>query len=377
MRKSSGGIKEESFLDKKIAVLPGDGIGPEVVGEAVKLLETVAEKHQHAFRFEVGLIGGAALDREGTPLPDETLALCQESDAVLLGAVGGPKWDQAPPHKRPEAGLLGLRKALGLYANLRPIRVFPSLVHTSPLKPEIAAGSDFLIVRELTGGLYFGKPRERRQGKSGLEVVDTLHYTEREIERILRVAFETALRRKRKLVSVDKANVLESSRVWRETADRLAEEYPEVNLSHMLVDNAAMQLIRQPTSFDVIVTENLFGDILSDEAAMITGSIGMLPSASLGEGNIALYEPVHGSAPDIAGKGIANPFASFLSVAMMLRHSFRLEEEAEEIKRAIESVLEEGGRTADLAGKGEKALSTSEIGTRVREKIKEGMTVAG
>jgi 3-isopropylmalate dehydrogenase len=335
-------------MSKRIAVLPGDGIGPEVTAAAVRLLHAVAAWTGERFEFVHGLIGGAAIDETGQPLPAETVELCQDSDAVLLGAVGGPKWDKGAGGQRPEAGLLGIRKALGVYANLRPITVFPSLVDSSPLKRQVVEGADFVIVRELTGGLYFGQPRERRTGPNGLEVVDTLQYTEQEIERILRLGFELAKARRGRLTSVDKANVLESSRVWRETADRLAAEYPEVELRHLLVDNAAMQLIQNPRQFDVLVTENLFGDILSDEAAMITGSIGLLPSASLGSDGPGLYEPVHGSAPDIAGQNKANPLASFLSVALMLRHSLELPEVAECVEQAVSDVLAAGYRTADL-----------------------------
>jgi 3-isopropylmalate dehydrogenase len=357
---------------KRISVLPGDGIGPEIVREAVLLLEDVGRVYGQLFEFEYGLIGGAAIDEEGTPLPQRTVELCQASDAVLLGAVGGPKWDRGPAHLRPEAGLLGIRKALGLYANLRPVTVFPALTDASPLKPDVVRGVDFVIVRELTGGLYFGTPRERRTGPAGLEVVDTLLYTEAEIERILRLGFEVARGRRGRLTSVDKANVLESSRVWREIAERLAPEYPDVELNHLLVDNAAMQLVRNPGQFDVIVTENLFGDILSDEAAMIAGSIGLLPSASLGESGPGLYEPVHGSAPDIAGRGIANPLATFLSVALMLRHSLGMPAAASAVEGAVRAVLEEGWRTADLARAGDPVVSTAEMGERVRAWVKRG-----
>ena len=359
-------------MNKRIAVLAGDGIGPEVTQETVCLLEEIAQRFGHQFEFSYGLIGGIAIDEAGTPLPEETVTLCREADAVLLGAVGGPKWDRNPAALRPETGLLGLRKALGLYANLRPIAVYPNLMEASTLKPEVLDGVDLLIVRELTGGLYFGEPRERRQGANGLEVVDTLAYTEAEIERILRLGFELAAARGGRLTSVDKANVLESSRLWRETADRLALEYKDVELTHMLVDNAAMQLVRRPAQFDVIVTENMFGDILSDEAAMITGSIGMLPSASLGEGGPGLYEPVHGSAPDIAGQGKANPLATFASAALMLRHSLGMPEEAAVVEQAVQQVLQDGWKTADLGG-GADALSTAQMGEKVRENLKEGV----
>ncbi|MFC7440883.1 3-isopropylmalate dehydrogenase [Laceyella putida] len=356
-------------MSNRIAVLPGDGIGPEITKEAVVLLEEIARLFERNIDIRYGKIGGIAIDEEGTPLPEATLQLCRDSDAILLGAVGGPKWDKQPAHLRPETGLLALRKSLQLYANLRPVSVFSSLADASPLKRELLRDVDMVIVRELTGGLYFGTPKERREGEQGLEVVDTLYYTEAEMERILRLGFEMARHRRRHLTSVDKANVLESSRVWRETAERLAGEYPDVTLTHMLVDNAAMQLIKNPSQFDVIVTENMFGDILSDEAAMITGSIGMLPSASLSESGPGLYEPIHGSAPDIAGQNRANPLATFLSVAMMLRQSFQWTREADVIERAIETVLAEGWRTRDLSKPGESCLTTAEMGAKVREAL--------
>ncbi|KPB04183.1 3-isopropylmalate dehydrogenase [Bacillus sp. CHD6a] len=353
-----------------ISVLPGDGIGPEVVREAILVLEQVASNFQHTFTFNYGKIGGVAVDETGTPLPQETVELCKNSQAVLLGAVGGPKWDQETPDRRPEAGLLGIRKALELYANLRPVTLFESLIHASPLKREVVLDTDILIVRELTGGIYFGAPRERRQGKDGLEVIDTLHYTEKEMERIIRKGFEVAQGRKKKLTSVDKANVLESSRLWRETANRIAKEYPDVQLDHMLVDNAAMQLVRNPRHFDVIVTENMFGDILSDEASMLTGSLGMLPSASLGVDGPGLYEPIHGSAPDIAGKNIANPLATILSAAMLLRHSLGLEEEAASVEKAVDLALEEGYRTHDIGTEWERVLGTTQMGEAVRSYLR-------
>jgi len=359
-------------MQKRITVLPGDGIGPEVTQQAVRLIETVDEVFGHSTTFAYGRIGGVALDEDGVPLPESTLAVCRASEAVLLGAVGGPKWDKGAGNLRPEAGLLGLRKGLGVFANLRPVTVHESLVDASTLKPEVVFGVDLLILRELTGGLYFGTPKERRHGEHGLEVVDTLFYTQAEMERILRLGFETARKRRGHLTSVDKANVLESSRLWRETAESVAVDYPDVTLQHVLVDNAAMQLIRTPKQFDVIVTENLFGDILSDEAAMLTGSIGLLPSASLGPDGIGLYEPVHGSAPDIAGKGIANPLATLLSVALMYRYSFNLHEEAIRIEHAVHSVLAEGWRTADLANRGQPTLSTEQMGQRVRDAVKRG-----
>lgn len=350
----------------KIAVLPGDGIGPEVIKEAVLLLEEIGKQYNHQFECNYGKIGGVAVDEVGTPLPKETIELCQNSDAVLLGAVGGPKWDHESPERKPETGLLGIRKALQLYANLRPVTLFSSLVHSSPLKREVVLDTDILIVRELTGGIYFGTPRERRTGKDGVEAVDTLFYTEKEIERIIRKGFELANKRKRKLTSVDKANVLESSRLWREVANRVALDFPDVELDHMLVDNAAMQLIRSPRQFDVIVTENMFGDILSDEASMLTGSLGMLPSASLSDDGPGLYEPIHGSAPDIAGKNVANPLATISSVALLLRHSLGLEEEATAVERAVEKVLEQGYRTQDIGSEWERVLCTSQMGEAVR-----------
>ncbi|WP_456275094.1 3-isopropylmalate dehydrogenase [Bacillus sp. AK128] len=352
-------------MNFKIAVLEGDGVGPEIVKEAVLLLQTIGEQYGHSFEFQYGKIGGSAVDEEGTPLPDQTIELCKNSDAVLLGAVGGPKWDNESSERRPEAGLLKIRKELELFANIRPVKVFSPLIDTSPLKEEIIKDADFVIVRELTGGIYFGSPRERRMTESGLEVIDTLVYKESEIERILREAFELANQRNKKLTSVDKANVLESSRVWRECANRLSEIYPEVELNHMLVDNAAMQLIKNPGQFDVIVTENMFGDILSDEASVITGSIGLLPSASLGVGP-SLYEPIHGSAPDIAGKNIANPLATLSSVALMLRYSLGLHQEAQDVEDSIDEVLQNGYRTKDLAKSSEAFLTTSEMGDKVR-----------
>ncbi len=348
-----------------VAVLPGDGIGPEIVNEAVKVLQLVAEQSGVEINFTYGKIGGCAIDEEGTPLPEETIRIAKEADAVLLGAVGGPKWDQNPGHLRPEAGLLGIRKALKLFANLRPANMHESLVEASSLKPEVVAGVDLIVVRELTGGIYFGE-KKRFTNDQGLEVAsDQLIYDEAEIERIMRVSFEIARKRKKQLVSVDKANVLESSRLWRKVADRVAADYPDVELSHMLVDSCAMQLVRAPKQFDVIVTENMFGDILSDEAAMLTGSIGMLASASLGEGSFGLYEPVHGSAPDIAGKGIANPLATILSAAMLLRHSLGLEEAADRVEKAVWSVLDAGHRTGDIASDKSKAIGTVEMGQLV------------
>jgi 3-isopropylmalate dehydrogenase len=350
-------------MSKAIAVLAGDGIGPEIVAQAVRVLRTIGEKHRVEFRFEEAPVGGIAYDNTGHPLPPETLALCKRADAILFGAVGGPKWDAVqPPALRPELGaLLPLRKELGLFANLRPARLYPALAGASALKEEIIGGGlDILVVRELTGGIYFGEPKGRTDG--GNRAVDTCVYTAAEVERIARVGFQAARRRSRRLCSVDKANVMETSRLWREVVTRVAEEYPDVKSSHMLVDNCAMQLIRDPRQFDVIVTENMFGDILSDEASMLTGSLGMLPSASLGTSRAGLYEPIHGSAPDIAGKGIANPLATILSAAMLLRYSLDMEEAASDIERAVEEVLAAGHRTADIARPGVTPIGTEEMG---------------
>lgn len=352
----------------KIAVLSGDGIGPEVVSEAVKVLKIVGHRHGISMSFQEGIIGGQALDILGEPLPQQTLSLCQDSHAVLLGAVGGPKWDSLEFHKRPERGLLGIREQLGLYANLRPAKLFPPLADASPLKQEIIEDLDILVVRELTGGIYYGKPKGIEPTKDGEKGFNTLIYTTAEVERIARLAFQLANSRCRKLTSVDKANILESSSLWRKVVSRVAKEFPEVSLNHMLVDNCAMQLIREPRQFDVLVMGNLFGDILSDEAAMLTGSIGLLPSASLGNG-IGLYEPVHGSAPDIAGKDIANPLATILSGAMMLRYSLKMPEAAEEIEKTINQILAEGYRTQDIYQKGTKLVGTGKMGDLVVEKI--------
>ncbi len=349
-------------MKAKIALLPGDGIGPEVTAEAVKVLEAVGERFGHAFEFREALAGGAAIDETGDPLPRETLEVVREADAVLLGAVGGPKWSDPSAEVRPEQGLLALRKELGLFANLRPVKVFPGLEKASTLKAEVVSGVDMLIVRELTGGLYFGKPQGRTGEPGNREGVDTLRYHEKEIERLVRVGFEAARARRKKVTSVDKANVLATSRLWREVAHEVRREYPDVEYEDLLVDACAMFLVRRPKDFDVIVTENMFGDILSDEASMLPGSLGMLPSASLAEGSKGLYEPVHGSAPDIAGKGIANPLAAILSAALMLRLSLGLEEEAASVEKAVEKFLAEGNRTADLAGKEEPFLATAEAG---------------
>ena len=352
-------------MKKQIAVLPGDGIGAEVAESAITVLQAIGSKFGHEFEFKKMLIGGCAIDETGTPLPDETLSICRSSDAILLGAVGGYKWDNLPNGQRPEKGLLKLRKSLDLFANLRPVTVFESLADASTLKHDVVNGVDLMIVRELTGGLYFGEPRERR----GDAVIDTLAYTRNEIERIVRKGFELAQVRRKKLTSVDKANVLESSRMWREIVEEIAPQFPDVEYEHRLVDDAAMQLIRNPKQFDVIVTENLFGDILSDEASMITGSLGMLPSASLSADGPGLYEPVHGSAPDIAGQNKANPLAMILSAAMMLKYSFQLNEEAEAIETAIVNVLQEGWRTPDIYEDESKLISTTEMTRKVVARI--------
>jgi len=353
-------------LIKKIAVIRGDGIGPEIVAEAIKILGKAGEKHSIEFNFTDALMGGAAIEKTGVPLPEETIEICRGCDAVLLGAVGGGKWDALPGDMRPEAGLLKLRKALGLYANLRPAKIDPNLSHSSPLKFEIVENADIMVVRELCGGIYFGEKKRGEDGGS-LYAFDTEKYRDYEIDRIAKKAFEIAKKRKKRLCSIDKANVLESSRLWRERVTNMAKDYGEIELSHMYVDNAAMQLIKNPGQFDVILASNMFGDILSDEASMICGSIGMIPSASLGEGNFGLYEPIHGSAPDIAGKNTANPIAAVLSSAMMLRHSFGLEEAARSIENAVGKTLELGYRTADIAKKGEMAVGTVEMGDAIKK----------
>ncbi|HEX3777862.1 MAG TPA: 3-isopropylmalate dehydrogenase [Polyangiaceae bacterium] len=353
-------------MKAKIVLLPGDGVGPEVVEQARVVLEAVAQRGGHEFSFESQLIGGIAIDETGDPLPAATLSACKAANAVMLGAVGGPKWDDPNAKTRPEKGLLAIRKGLGLFANLRPVKSYPELVDASPLKRERIDGCDMLILRELTGGLYFGK-QSREQTPDGIKVIDTLEYTEKEIERIVRLSFNLARGRKKKLTSVDKANVLESSRVWRQVATRVKADFADITLEHQLVDSCAMRLVTAPNSFDVIVTENMFGDILSDEAAVLTGSLGMLPSASLGEGTLGLYEPIHGSAPDIAGKGIANPVGTILSAAMLLRHSLGLEQEARSVERAVEAALAAGARTRDLGG--DKPLSTSGMGEAIIAKL--------
>ena len=358
----------------RIAVLPGDGIGVEIVPQAVRALEAVAARYGHQFEFKEALVGGAAYDAVGHPLPAETLALCKSSDAVLLGAIGGPKWDQLPVELRPEIGaLLPLRKELELFANLRPCILFPGLLQASTLKEEVIRGVDILVIRELTGGLYFGEKKREMTADGGQQATDILTYSTYEIERIVRFAYQAARQRRGQLCSVDKANVLESSRLWREVVSQLAREYPDVETTHMYVDNCSMQLIRYPRQFDVIVTENMFGDILTDEASMLTGSIGMLPSASIG-GEVGLYEPSHGSAPDIAGQNKANPLATILSAAMLLRYSFGLAEEAQTVEAAVRSVLQDGYRTPDLIqaslnDAGIKAADTVTMGDLVAERI--------
>ena len=353
-------------MRKTICLLPGDGIGPEIVAEAVKVLHAVEKKYGHTFTLTEALLGGAAIDATGVPLPDATVSACKAADAVFLGAVGGPKWDTIDPAIRPERGLLGIRAALGLFANLRPATLFPELAGACLLRAETAAkGLDLIVVRELTGGIYFGKPAGT-EVRDGLRVgYNTMIYNEDEIRRIAHVAFATARKRKKRVCSVDKANVLAVSRVWREVMCEVAAEYPDVELSHLYVDNAAMQLVRDPSQFDVLVTSNLFGDILSDEAASITGSIGMLPSASLGSSNPGLFEPIHGSAPDIAGQGKANPLATILSAAMMLRLAFDMDEEASSIENAVHAVLREGYRTGDIMEPGKTYADTVTMGDLV------------
>ncbi len=353
-------------MKKHICVMPGDGIGPEIVEEALRVLNAAAKKFGHEFSTEEALIGGSAIDATGTPLPEATVEACKKADAVLLGAVGGPKWDTLDPAIRPEKGLLGIRKALGLFANLRPATLFPELAGACLLRPDIVGkGLDLIVVRELTGGIYFGKPAgtEVRGGKrTGW---NTMIYNEDEVARIAHVAFQAAQKRRNKVCSVDKANVLDVSRVWREVVIEVSRQYPDVELSHLYVDNAAMQLVRDPSQFDVIVTGNLFGDILSDEASVITGSIGMLPSASLGSAQPGLFEPIHGSAPDIAGQGKANPLATILSIAMMLRHAFDMSVEADAIENAVHKTLQAGFRTGDIMEAGKTLLSTREMGDKV------------
>ena len=357
-------------MQARIVTFPGDGVGPDVMAQAVNVLESVAGKHGHAFTFDERLIGGIAIDTHGTPLRDEDVESARSADAILLGAVGGPKWDSPTANVRPEQGLLKIRKALRLFANLRPVTLQPSLIDASPLRPERVTGTDLVVVRELTGGLYFGKPSKQWRERRGRAAIDTLIYREHEVERVVRLAFELAQGRSKKVTSVDKANVLSSSRLWRAVVSEIAEDYPDVELDHMLVDAMTMKLIQAPASFDVIVTENMFGDIITDEASVLGGSIGLLPSASLGaavEGQrrSGLYEPIHGSAPDIAGKGIANPAGMILSAAMMLRLSLGLEQEATEVERAVSSAIGDGVLTADLGGN----VSTEAFGEAVCERL--------
>ncbi len=357
-------------MNKKIAVIKGDGIGSEIVNEAEKVLNKIGEKYGHTFEYTDVLMGGCAIDATGVPLPQETIDICLASDSVLLGAVGGPKWDTLPGNLRPEAGLLGIRGAMKLFANIRPAKLIPALAGACPLKDEITKnGLDLVIVRELIGGAYFGE-RDTHVDENGVKhASDSMAYADYEVERICRVAFDMARKRGKKVHSVDKANVLDSSRLWREVAHKVAEEYPDVEFQDILVDNTAMQLVHNPAQFDVMVTENLFGDILSDEASMITGSLGMIPSASLGEGSLGLYEPIHGSAPDIAGQNKANPLATILSVAMMLRYSFDMGKEADAIENAVDKVLAEGYRTGDIMSEGMKCVSCSEMGDLVADRI--------
>jgi len=358
-------------MSKQILVLPGDGIGPEIMAEAVKVLNLANDKYALGFELSFDDLGGAAIDRYGVPLADETLARAKAADAVLLGAVGGPKWDAIDPAIRPERGLLKIRSQLGLFGNLRPAILYPQLAEASSLKPEVVAGLDILIVRELTGGIYFGQPRETKVLENGERMAyDTLPYSESEIRRIAKVGFDMAMVRNKKLCSVDKANVLASSQLWRAVVEEVAKDYPDVELSHMYVDNAAMQLVRAPKQFDVMVTDNMFGDILSDEASMLTGSIGMLPSASLDANNKGMYEPCHGSAPDIAGQGIANPLATILSVSMMLRYSFGQVAAADAIENAVSLVLDQGLRTGDIWSEGKTRVGTAAMGDAVASALR-------
>jgi len=359
-------------MNNKVLVLPGDGIGPEIMAEAVKILDVLSSDYGLDIDLDNGLIGGAAIDAIGSPLPDETLAQAVDSDAILLGAVGGPKWEALDISIRPEKGLLKIRSELELFANLRPALTAPQLVEASALRPEIVSGLDIMIVRELTGGIYFGQPRGVRELENGeKQGFNTLIYSESEIERIGRVAFEAAMKRDRRVCSIDKANVLESTELWREVMIEVARDYPEVELTHMYVDNAAMQLVRTPKQFDVMVTTNMFGDILSDLASMLTGSIGMLPSASLDKNNKGMYEPIHGSAPDIAGQNIANPLATILSVAMMLRYSLGEDEHADRVEKAVDAVLTAGYRTIDIYSDGMKQVGTIEMGDAVARAMEE------
>jgi 3-isopropylmalate dehydrogenase len=361
-------------MEFSIAVLPGDGVGPEVVTEALKVLRAVGERFGHSFNSSEGLIGGAAIEELGKALTYETLTMCKQSDAVLLGAVGGSRWDDPQAKVHPEDGLLALRKGLRLFANLRPVKVFPMLVDSANLKPEVVRGVDLMVVRELTGGLYFGEPKKQWRTAKGRQAVDTMAYSEVEIERILRVGFELARNRRKKLTSVDKANVLQSSRLWRQIAIEMSADYPDIELQHMLVDACAMRLIQRPSELDVVVTENMFGDILTDEASMLAGSMGMLPSASLAgipsRKTFGMYEPIHGSAPSRAGQNLANPIATIVSVAMMLRHSFALETEAQAVEDAVLATLEEGYRTYDIMSEAKTRAGTVEMGDVIAQKVR-------
>ena len=352
----------------KIAVMEGDGIGPEIVAEGIKVLNEVASRFNHEFEYVKVYIGGCAIDRFGEPLPQSEVDKILKCDALFFGAVGGPKWDNLPQDKKPEAGLLGIRKALGAFANLRPAKVFDELIDASTLKPDVIRGIDILVVRELTGGIYFGEPRGVFEKNGIKKAVNTMVYTEPEIERIVRLAFDLARQRRKKVTSVDKANVLDVSQFWRDVVDRIAKDYPDVEYNHLLVDNAAMQLVRDPKQFDVVVTGNIFGDILSDEASMLTGSIGMLPSASIG-GKVGMFEPIHGSAPDIAGLGIANPIAQIESAAMMLKYGLKLDEEAETIERAVDLVLKMGYRTPDIMSEGKRKVNTQQMGDLIAKAV--------
>lgn len=357
-------------MEKHITVIKGDGIGPEIVNEAIKVLNAVADKYQHTFHYQEVLAGGCAIDAYGTSLTDEVLQTCINSDSVLLGAVGGPKWDNVDPDIRPEKALLGIRKGMGLYANLRPASILKQLAHTSPLRKDIVEnGIDFMVVRELISGVYFGDKQTYSENNE-LVACDQMIYREHEIRRIAHTAFQTARKRNKNVISVDKANVLDTSRLWRKIVHEVAQEYPDVTLSDMLVDNCAMQIVKNPAQFDVVVTENMFGDILSDEASMITGSIGLIPSASLGEGNNGMYEPIHGSAPDIAGQNIANPIGTILAAAMMLKYSFDLAAESDVITQAVDDVLSAGYRTVDIMEAGCKQLSCSQMGDMIASYIK-------
>ena len=357
-------------MKKVVTVIKGDGIGPEIVTETLKVMDVIGVQYGHEFKYQEIAAGGAGIDACGKALPEESMEKCLDCDSVLLGAVGGPKWDQVDPKNRPEAALLGIRSGMGLYANLRPAKLFPQLAEASPLKPSIVAqGIDFLVVRELIGGVYFGNRYTREIGGQ-LVATDEMTYGELEVERIARVAFDTARKRRSKVTSIDRANVLDSSRLWRKVCERVAKDYPDVEFENMLVDNTAMQIVKCPSQFDVVVTENMFGDILSDEASMITGSIGMIPSSSLGKGTRGMYEPIHGSAPDIAGQNLANPIGTILSGAMMLKYSFDMDEEAAAIEAAVNAVLDDGYRTGDMMSEGMKRVSCSEMGDLIAAKLK-------